>query len=280
MSETTVVGGWPRPGRALKGVMVALFAIWLAFSLGINWAGAPGDAFLLFCGSSDAIWNGQIWRLFTAPFMHPPSVWAILFVLIGFYFLTPSLEEAWGGPRLLRFLLLSSLFGYGFQMGLELLLPQSLSQKLVPPYWYGAAPALFAIAIAFAMSFKGRTIRLFFVLPVGSRGLILFVVGLSVLYLVTLEMPPSGLLAPFGGMIAGYLFGGSTPSPARKLWLKFRLARLEQEAQRERHVRKQRVQRSGLRVIEGGSTPGEDASPKKTNGKTEGPRGPDGNLLN
>jgi membrane associated rhomboid family serine protease len=278
MSETTVMGGWPRPGRAVKGVMIALFAIWLTFSLGINWAGASSDTFLLFCGSSSAIFNGEIWRLATAAVMHPPSVWSILFVLIGLYFLTPSLEEAWGGPRLLRFLLLSSLFGYAFQMGLELLLPQSLSQKLVPPYWYGSAPALFAIAIAFAMSFKGRTVRLFFVLPVGSRGLILFVVGLSVLYLITLEMPPSGLLAPFGGMLAGYLFGGGTPSPARRFWLKLRLARIEREAQRERQVRKHRVERSGLRVIEGGSAPAED--PKKANGKTGGPRGPDGNLLN
>jgi membrane associated rhomboid family serine protease len=278
MSETTtVMGGWPRPGPALKGLMIALFAIWLGFAIGINWVGVSSDAFLLFCGNTEAILHGQVWRLFTAGLMHPPSVWTILFVLIGFYFLTPTLEERWGGPRLLRFLLGSAVFAYLFQMGFALLLPDKLSHKLVPPYWFGAMPVIEAVAIAWALTFKGQTVRLWFVLPVGTRGLILFVVGMSVLYVITLEMPASGLIAPFGGMIAGWLFGGGTPSPARKFWLKLRLARLEREAARDRDERKRRVQRSGLTVIKGGN---DEPAPKKTNGRGDGPRGPDGRLLN
>jgi membrane associated rhomboid family serine protease len=284
MSETQVMGGFPRPGRALKGVMIALFAIWLLFAIGMNWVGVPESTFTAFLGSTEGVLHGQIWRLFTAPLIHPPSVWAILFVLIGFYFLTPSLEESWGGPRLLRFLLGSALFAYLFQIGFQLILPQSLAQKLVPPYWYGSMPVLEAVAIAFALTFKGRTVRLWFVLPVSSRGLILFIVGISVLYLITLEVPSSGLIAPFGGMIAGWLFGGGTPSPARKAWLRIRLARLEREAVRERGQRKRRVERSGLRVIEGGERgeggDGEGPPAKGGNGRGEGPRGPDGRLLN
>jgi membrane associated rhomboid family serine protease len=278
MSETQVIGGFPRPGRALKGVMIALFAIWLTFALALNWAGVPASVFEVFLGNNSAILHGQIWRLFTAPLIHPPSVLSILFVLIGFYFLTPSLEEDWGGARLLRFLLSSALFGYLFQLGFALLLPQSLAQKLVPPFWYGATPVLEAVAIAFALTFKGRVVRLFFVFPVSSRGLILFIVGFSVLAVITLEVPSCGLISPFGGMIAGWLFGGGTPSPARRFWLKLRLARLEREAERERGARKQRVKRSGLRVIEGGEGGGGD--PKAGNGRGDGGRGPDGNLLN
>ncbi len=278
MSETQVMGGFPRPGRALKGVMIALFTIWLTFALGVNWAGVPQSVFQLFLGSTGDILHGQVWRLFTAPLITPPSVWTILFVLIGFYFLTPSLEESWGGARLIRFLIVSAVFAYLFQVGFQLLLPESLSQKLVPPYWFGPWPVLEAVAIAYALTFKGRTVRLWFVLPVSSRGLILFIVGISVLYLITLEVPSSGLIAPFGGMLAGWLFGGGTPSPARKFWLKLRLARLEREAQRDRVSRKNRVQRSGLRVIEGGEG---DAPPAKGgNGRGDGPRGPDGRLLN
>jgi membrane associated rhomboid family serine protease len=278
MSETEVMGGFPRPGRALKGVMIALFAIWLTFALGLNWAGVSASVFEVFLGNTDAILHGQVWRLFTAPLIHPPTVLSILFVLIGFYFLTPSLEESWGGARLLRFLLLSALFAYVFQLLVGLLLPQSLAQKLIPPFWYGSTPVLEAVAIAFAMTFKGRVVRLFFVLPVSSRGLILFIVGFSVLAVITLEVPSCGLISPFGGMIAGWLFGGGTPSPARRFWLKLRLARLEREAVRERGARKRRVERSGFRVIEGGE--GEVPPPKGSNGRGDGGRGPDGNLLN
>jgi membrane associated rhomboid family serine protease len=258
----------PRPGRALKGVMLTLFGIWLAFALGLNWAGVPPETFALFAGNTERVFAGQIWRLFTAPLLNEPSVGAIFFVLLGLYFLTPALEEQWGGKRLIQFLIISSVFAYAFQMLLQVVLPDSISQRLVGPVWYSSFPAVEAVAIAFALSFRGRTVRLFFILPVSSRGLILFVVGISVLYVITLQLPSSGLIAPFGGMIAGWLFGGS-PSPIRRAWLKMRLASLEREAQRDSAKRKRRVKQSNLRVISGGRDDDDDDG-----------RGPDGKLLN
>lgn len=266
---------FPRPGRALWGVMIALFTIWLAFAIGMNWGGLDPNVFFLFVGDTQAILRGQVWRLFTAPLMHVPSVSSIFFVLLGFYFLTPTLEREWGGARLIRFLILSSLFAYVFQMLVLLALPNSLADKLGHRgQWFSSLPALEAISIAWALTFKGQTVRLFFIFPVTSRGLILFVVGASVLLVVTLEAPMCGLIAPFGGMIAGWALGGGTPSPLRRLWLKFRLSRLEAEEKRGVHARKQRVARSGFKVIEGGG--------KKDNGDSDGDdgRGPDGRLLN
>ena len=256
----------PRPGKALWGVMITLFAIWLAFALGLNWGGAPGTAFAFFCGNTDKILEGEVWRLFTAPLLHEPRVGAIFFALLGFYFLTPSLEQKWGGPKLIRFLILSSTVAYLFQMLMGKILPASVAAKLIPEYWFSSMPAIEAIAIAWAMSFKGQTVQLFFVLPVTSRGLVLFVVAMSVLMVITLEMPAAGLISPFGGMLAGWLFGGS-PSPARRFWLKLKLRSLEREAARDRDARKKRVQRSGLKVIQG-------------DGKDDDDRGPDGKLLN
>ncbi len=258
--------GLPRPGRALWGVMLTLFGIWLAFAIGLNWGGVSERVFLFFAGNTELILKGQLWRLVTAPLLHVPSVGAILFLLFGFYFLTPTLEQQWGGPRLIRFLILSSLLAYGLQLFVGVLLPRSLSDRLIGEYWFGALPAVEAISIAWALTFRGQTVRLFFVLPVSTRGLILFVVGVSLLYVVTLERPTCGLLAPFGGMASGWLFGGGTPSPARRFWLKLRLARLEREAKKESVDRKKRVARSGLRVIEGG--------------KDDDQSGPDGRMLN
>jgi membrane associated rhomboid family serine protease len=270
--EGAQMPGLPRPGRALWGVILTLFAVWLAFAVGLNWGGVGEDVFWLFAGNTERVLQGEIWRLFTAPLLHPPSVGSILFLLVGFYFLTPTLEQQWGGARLIRFLILSSLVAYASQMLIGLALPKSLAGKLVGEYWFSATPVLGAISVAWALTFRGQTVRLFFFLPISSRGLILFVVGVSVLYVITLEQLPCGLIAPFGGMLAGWLFGGGTPSPARRFWLKVRLSRLEQEAKRKSTERKQRVARSGLRVIGGGKDDDDDDD--------DDDRGPDGRMLN
>jgi len=270
----TLQVGFPRPGRVLRSVLIGVFAVWLAFAVGLNWASAPESVFLLFTGSTERILHGEVWRLLTAPWLHMPSgtIGHVLGVLLGLYFLSPSLEERWGGRRFASFLFLSALFAYSFQIVVELLLPARLATRLVPGYWFGAMPVVEAVAIAWALSFRGQTVRLFFVLPVSSRGLILFVVGVSLMYLIAAAQTPSGLIAPFGGMIAGWLFGGGTPSPLRRGWLKLRLAMLDAEARREAEARRRRVKRSGLQVLPGGR--------RRRDSGTDGDSSPSGRWLN
>lgn len=248
----------PKPGRALWGVMIAIFAVWLMFSVALTWANVSPQVFQLFCGNTERILHGEVWRLFTAPLMHMPSVMGLLFVLLGFYFLTPTLEQKWGGGRLLRFLIVSSIAGYLFQMGFDLVLPKTVAARVIPEYWFSSTPALEAVAIAWALTFRGQTVRLMFVIPVTSTGLIVFVVAVSLLYLVTGEMTSSGLIAPFGGMLCGWLLGGSTPSPLRRAWLRLRMKRLEREVSQQKQARTKRVASSGLRVIEGGNDDDDD----------------------
>jgi membrane associated rhomboid family serine protease len=268
----------PRPGKVLKAVMLGLFAIWLAFALALNWGGASQEVFLALCGSTDLILRGEVWRLFTAPLMHVAwgTPWHIVSTLLGLYFLAPSLEQQFGPARFARFLVISALLAYTLQMLVELVLPASVAAKLVGDYWFGTLPVLEAIAIAWALNFRGQTVRLMFVLPISSRGLIIFVVAMSVLYVVVGARQECGLIAPFGGMLSGWLFGGGTPSPARRWYLRYRLARLDSEAGRVKGERKRRVQGSNLRVIAGGAKD-EGKGPGK--GK-RGQNGPDGNLLN
>jgi len=278
MSQTTMT--LPKPGKALVRVMVALFAIWLMFAIAVNWAGASGEVFLLFCGNTELILEGEVWRLFTAPLIHFPqgNIGHILFVLLGLYFLTPTLEERWGGARTVRFLFFSGVLAYAVQVVFELVLPADIAAKLVNtgvrdasgPYWFGAFPVVEAVAIAWALTFRGQVVRLFFVLPVTSRGLILFVVGISLLRVIAASTAPEGLIAPFGGMAAGWLLGAGTPSPLRRAYLKVKLAQLDREATRGSEQRKKRVQGSSFRVIDGGQGKDDKSDDK----------GPDGRWLN
>jgi membrane associated rhomboid family serine protease len=260
--------GFPRPGRALRGVLIGLLAIWVVFAVGLNWGGASPAVFEALTGSTSEILRGEIWRLFTAPLLHVPTgtVGHILFTLLGLYFLSPSLEREWGPKRFLKFLAGSAVFAYGFQMVLDLALPASVSAKLVPEYWFGAGPVVSAVSIAWALTFRGRTINLMFVIPVTSRGLIIFVVAVNVMYLLAATQDTEGRLAPFGGMLAGWLFGSGSPSPLRRAWLKLRLARLDAEARREAEARRKRVAKSGLSVLEGGRGRDDDDAKKPPGG--------------
>src|SRR6185503_5034338 len=151
----------------------------------INYGGLDERAFLLFTGNTKAILRGEVWRLFTAGLMHQPAgpgaVNHILFALLGLYFLAPTLEARWGTRRTILFLLASSVMGFSAQFAAEALLPSSIAAKIGQPYWFGSMGALEAIAIAWALSNRGQTVRLFFVLPVTATGLLIFVIGMSVL---------------------------------------------------------------------------------------------------
>jgi membrane associated rhomboid family serine protease len=264
--------GFPRPGKALLGLMLAVTAIWLMFAVGMNWGGASASLFLLLVGDTQRILHGEVWRLFTAPLLHTPRGGAgvnhLLMALLGLYFLGARLEERWGSARFLRFVAITAIGAFALQMVFELLLPQSLSARLVGERWYGLSPAIAAIAIAWALTFRGQVVRLFFVLPVTSGMLIAAVIGFGVLNLIAAEMPEEGLLAPFGGMFLGWLLGGGTPSPLRKAWLKLRLAQLDSEARRENAKRRPRPNPGGLRVIPGGRVDDDEG------------KGPDGRWLN
>src|SRR6266542_6110428 len=230
--------------------MGVLLSIWIMFAVGINYGGLDPNAFLLFAGNTKSILHGEIWRLVTAGFMHlpagPVAVNHILFALIGLYFLAPSLEARWGARRTILFLLGASVMGFAMQTVAEALLPRTLSAALGQPYWFGSMGAVEAIAVAWALSNRGKTVRLFLVLPVTSTGLLIFVIGVSVLLVLAGDKPHEGLITPFGGMLAGYLFGAGSPTPARRALLTLRYLWIA------RRAAKYRASAPHLRVIEGG----------------------------
>ncbi len=239
----------PRPGRALKATMLGLLSIWVMLAVAINYGGMPFEAFLAMTGNTEAILRGEIWRLLTAPLVHMPSgpgsVSHIGFALLGFYFLAPTLEARWGTRRTVFFLLGSAFLGYFTQFVGELVFP-----RLGQSHWFGSYGVIEAIAVAWALSNRGQQVRLFFVLPVSARGLLLFVIGISILRVIGDAKPYEGLITPFGGMLAGWLLGSGHPSPLRRLYLRLRYASLQRRA--TRHRKASRSSRAGLRIIQGG----------------------------
>lgn len=232
MQEQQLTFGLPKPGRALIGAMVAVTAIWVFFAVGINFGNAGTTIFDALVGS-DAILKGQVWRLLTSMLLHQPSgtgsVGHLLTTLFGLYFLGSSLEERWGKSRFILFLIGAGVFAAALQVLVSTLLP-TLQKSMVlngrgEPIFYGALGVVDAVAIAWALSFRGRQVRLFFVLPVSGFGLIVFVIAMNVLYVLAMETRHEGLVTPFGGILAGFLFAEG--SPVRRAYLKWKLGRLQ-----------------------------------------------------
>jgi membrane associated rhomboid family serine protease len=246
MRSPDVTSGMPRPGKALLWIMGVLLFIWIAFAVAINHRDMDPRAFLLFAGNTRAILRGEVWRLFTAGLVHQPAgdagVGHIVTVLLGLYFLGTTLEERWGATRFALFLFGSTVFGFLTQFAAEALFRDAIGQD----YWFGAIGAVEAVAVAWALSSRGQIVRLFFVLPVSATGLLVFVIGVSVLHVIARSHSFEGLVTPFGGMLAGYLFGGGSPPPVRRLWLKLRYLWLSARAAAYRRSRPE------LRVIPGG----------------------------
>jgi membrane associated rhomboid family serine protease len=253
MRDEMVSMGLPRPGKALLWVMGVLVSIWVMFAVAINYGGLDQEAFLLFAGNTQAILHGEVWRLFTAGLMHAPSGGAgvshLLSVLMGLYFLAPTMEARWGSKRTLLFLFACLMTGFLSQMFVEALMPRAVVASLGQQYWFGAIGAIEGIAVAWALSHRGQVVRLFFFLPVTSTGLLVFVIGFSVFLVLANEHRAEGLITPFGGMLGGYLFGAGTPSPARRLVLKVRYFFMARRAS------KVRGNQPKLRIIDGGDSP-------------------------
>lgn len=244
------------------GLMAALFFLWLTFALALNWGGGGAAIFQALQGDSAAVLSGQIWRLLTAALLHTPSgpgaVTHILFTLMMIYFFVPALEEEWGTKRLFLFLAGSTAFAYGVESLMFWILPSVAAAK-----WYGAMIFADAAVVAWAISNRDRVINLFFVLPLKPMVLVGFMVALHILQLITRQMNPEGMFAPFAAMGAGFLFGGDS-SPLRRAYLKFKLGRLQREvSDLQKKGRNKRAKKaSHLRVIDGGdSSDGEDGEP-------------------
>ena len=268
--------GLPRPGRVVKVAMSVVTALTLAFAVGIHWAGVGADVFELFCGNTLAILHGQVWRLLTASLLQSPSsLWPLLSLLMALYFFGVPLEDQWGQKRFGRFLLGLVVVPSLLQALLDIVLPLSVNRFLIPGFWFGGLAVSSGLAVAWALTNRGAVVRLYGVLPITPRMVIILAVGTPLVYLLFRSLPSEGIPATLGGCFAGWLLGGGTPSPLRRYWLKFRLGRLDAEVAREAAQRKKRVERSRLKVIEGGLAKPDNSS----NGGEKG-RGPDGRWLN
>ena len=145
-------------------------------------------------------------------------------------------------------------------MVVDRLVGDAAPERFHPAFVFGPAAAITAIAIAWAREYSDSTVQLFMVLPIrGPRAASGSPSDSACSILVYPAGMPEGVVAPFGGLVAGLLFGG-TPSLARTTWLHVRLALLRRQSTSVRvedvlsrkPARRPRPGAPPLRVVPGG----------------------------
>jgi membrane associated rhomboid family serine protease len=250
---------FPRPGPVLKGVLIALVASGVLGAILVNWGPSWGKAaFLALAFRPDQVARGELWRFLTSGLLSSPSLSAgpLIFTLIGLYFLSPDLERRWGGKRFGGFLAASVVMGnlvaYGFSR-----LGFLANPIFHPEIMFGATAAITAVAVAWSRENAELEVRLMFFLPVKGKHLFWITVAYCVIEVVWSADLPEGVMAPFGGILAGMTLGGS-PSMLRRTYLKLKLAMLQRQAGPAARAARPTVRKArgaggpSLRVLPGG----------------------------
>ena len=254
---------FPRPGRALKALLILIAAIGIVDGVLVNYTSLGTRAFEPLAVVPAHVVHGEVWRLLTAGLLTSyESFGHLIFTLIGLYFLSPDLERRWGSGRFLRFVVTSIVVGYALAVAVDRLTPATVAPAaLHPRMMYGATAAIAATSIAWARMNEQLQVRLFFILPVSGRGLFWATIGFCFLGLLYPASVPEGVIAPFGGVLVGVLLAGN-PSPLRTAYLRAKLALLRRRAgveatpltppSRPASSRRRPADAPPLRVVSGG----------------------------
>jgi membrane associated rhomboid family serine protease len=261
--DRTPLAGFPRPGKALRVVLIVIAATGLVNAL-LFWIPGGHVVFQNLALDVQAIRNGEYWRLFalfTSGILTLPrtsaGIWHLAFTLLGLYFLSTDLEARWGPWRFVRFLVTSVVMGSLLVMLFDRITPPGVRMLHPQEPLFGATAAITATSVAWARENPTTVLRLFFFLPMTGKWLLWVTIGFCALYLLYNADIPEGALAPFGGVICGLLLGGS-PSALRRLYLQIKLWVLRRRGDPMSGIDipgRSRSRRSGgppLRVVMGG----------------------------
>jgi len=248
----------PKAGRALTAVLVVMAVIGVTTALLTTLSIPHGSLLfaLLACEPPHVLY--EPWTLMTSGLVTSPSGWSHLFFsLLGLYFLGAPLERRWGGWRFVLFLAAAVLAGNLVILAVSAIAPPG--GRFHPELVYGPSAAIAAIAVAWSREYPDATVNLFFFVPIRGRVFLWITLGLCVLDLIYPAGMPEGVVAPFGGVAAGVLFGGSPPL-VRRAWLHLKLAVLRRRSGRmsaqdwlaPKPPRRTRPGGPPLRVVPGG----------------------------
>lgn len=209
---TSMRGGFdldPRgAGPATKWGSVVLLATGVLFSITQRSAGF-GTMNLVF--SVEQIFAGEVWRLFTYPFVTLSGFNLILAVFI-YYLFARSFEAQWGTRDFVQFVGVSAVGAAVIAIPISVILNTTgLFQDTV--IYAGPWAVVDAMLMAFALNAPNANVLFGFVFPMRAKTVIYLIIGIDVLR--GLVDGAAALGMTLGGLAMGYLLITGTWRPSR-----------------------------------------------------------------
>jgi len=147
----------------------------------------------------------KIWQVFTYMFLHGSWV-HIMFNLLALWMFAGDLEKLWGSNLFLKYYLYSGV-GAGFFIAvMNYLTYQNYNMAVVT---IGASGAIYALLLAYGLSWPNREVLLYFIFPVKIKYLVLGF-GLIEFFGTLSNAVGNGSnishIGHFGGLVSGFLF--------------------------------------------------------------------------
>ena len=164
--------------KALIAVNVAVFAVQFVTSMRMP---GMGDFTELFCmNPAKVFYNGEVWRLITAAFLHG-GPYHIIWNMLALWFFGPDVEELYGPREFLALYLVGGIIG-NLAWGLTTLASVRNPDLLVHITALGASGAVTTVLMIATCHHPNRTVLYNFFIPMPMWVMMLLCVGVDAMY--------------------------------------------------------------------------------------------------
>lgn len=147
----------------------------------------------------EAVLHGQVWRLFTAQYLHDPmGIWHLALNMIGLHFLGRPLERMWSARKFFVIYTLSGLAGNLFYTLLAFL---GTIDPMTPAL--GASGCIFGLLGVVAVMFPHATVYVYFLFPIKIRTAAIIFGGIALLTILQRGANYGGEACHLAGLVFG-----------------------------------------------------------------------------
>ena len=233
---------WPRPGRALIGIIIANVVAYVVQLVLLR--ANVREVELLYIRPRDVFVDGYIWQVVTYWWFHAPSAPThLLLNMVMLWLFGSRLESRWGQRRFLQGYFLLGLGGSALVLLVGLLSRTDAVAPLLPGFWVtphlGASGAVTGLIVAWGLTYAEQEFNFLLLGRMKGKTLVLILIAFELL--VALSFSPTSSTSHFGGMIAAWLL-------VRGMW---RPSKWKEQWRRQRLKSQRRKVEQQLRVLEG-----------------------------